>query len=292
MNCFMLFREYEHKLLKALHPHLCTQEISKILSEKWKNLTGEERAYWKAEAIKTKEEHQRLHPDYKYSPRKPGQKKKRQSRKAIQAAVSTSFPEASMLTSNFNPVSEASIKASISSAPATDFRLEIFDFNSFPGTSMLTPDTNPTSEAAANVFTTHIGNALPSDAAWVAETMGLQSLESQEPLPPMSATGFYDAEARRQSCLEAEFGAEFATEHDSAELPTELLAPSGRPIASGSATDREEMANDDIPLYSPLADILSTYVASSDEHIASLRRALRVGADENATLPAFSSANC
>ncbi|KAF2118225.1 hypothetical protein BDV96DRAFT_380450 [Lophiotrema nucula] len=36
----------------------------------------------KAQARLAKEEHQRVFPDYKYAPRKPGQKKKRQSRKA------------------------------------------------------------------------------------------------------------------------------------------------------------------------------------------------------------------
>lgn len=44
---------------------------------------------WKQAAQSAKEEHKRLHPDYKYNPRKPGEKKKRQSRKAKMAAAAT-----------------------------------------------------------------------------------------------------------------------------------------------------------------------------------------------------------
>jgi hypothetical protein len=40
-------------------------------------------------AKSAKEEHLRQHPNYKYSPRKPGEKKKRQSRKAKQATADT-----------------------------------------------------------------------------------------------------------------------------------------------------------------------------------------------------------
>lgn len=52
-------------------------------------MSPEDKLPWKQAAQSAKEEHKRLHPDYKYSPRKPGEKKKRQSRKAKLAAAAT-----------------------------------------------------------------------------------------------------------------------------------------------------------------------------------------------------------
>jgi transcription factor SOX7/8/10/18 (SOX group E/F) len=95
----MLFRDLANSVI-ATH-------CSKI----WKNLTLAQKEPWKAAADAAKAEHQRLHPDYKYSPRKPGQKKKRQSRKAKQAAAAVagtttldfaSVPAVSMTTTEIN----------------------------------------------------------------------------------------------------------------------------------------------------------------------------------------------
>jgi hypothetical protein len=56
-------------------------------------MSPKEKKTWRDAAQLAKEEHSRLHPDYKYSPRKPGQKKKRQSRKAKRAAAVATGPE-------------------------------------------------------------------------------------------------------------------------------------------------------------------------------------------------------
>jgi hypothetical protein len=56
-------------------------------------MSPENKKPWQDAAQKAKEEHARLHPDYKYSPRKPGEKKKRQSRKAKRAAAVATGPE-------------------------------------------------------------------------------------------------------------------------------------------------------------------------------------------------------
>lgn len=105
MNCWIIFRDVMHKKLKAENPDYTVQEICKQFqllqllgirssdfviaircSEIWRELTPAQKKPWQAAAKAAKEEHLRLHPDYKYSPRKPGEKKKRQSRKAKQAA--------------------------------------------------------------------------------------------------------------------------------------------------------------------------------------------------------------
>lgn len=99
MNCWIIFRDAMHKHLKAEFPDLSVQQICKFnplpgswqtctneiiatrCSVIWSNLSNEAKQPWRDAAQSAKEEHSRLHPDYKYSPRKPGQKKKRQSRK-------------------------------------------------------------------------------------------------------------------------------------------------------------------------------------------------------------------
>jgi hypothetical protein len=59
----------------------------------WRNMSAADKKHWQAAAQSAKEEHMRQYPDYKYSPRKPGQKKKRQPRKAKQAAAVAAGPE-------------------------------------------------------------------------------------------------------------------------------------------------------------------------------------------------------
>ncbi|KAF2735122.1 mating type protein 2, partial [Polyplosphaeria fusca] len=69
MNCWMLFRDNEHKRLKAENPNLTVHEISTMCSESWRALKPEDKEFWRAQAQMAKEEHQRQFPDYKYSPR-------------------------------------------------------------------------------------------------------------------------------------------------------------------------------------------------------------------------------
>ncbi|GAA6013627.1 hypothetical protein JCM11491_002731 [Sporobolomyces phaffii] len=45
-----------------------SQHLSLIVSQLWKGLKPDERAYWEGKAQAAKEEHQRLHPDYRYKP--------------------------------------------------------------------------------------------------------------------------------------------------------------------------------------------------------------------------------
>nr|ADM21339.1 HMG DNA binding protein [Pyrenophora teres f. teres] len=103
MNCWIIFRDAKSKELKEQHPELSVQQISTRCSELWHDLTPEEKKPWKDAAQSAKEEHMRQHPNYKYSPRKPGQKKKRQSRKTMGAAApTTTTQEAGKLQSASN----------------------------------------------------------------------------------------------------------------------------------------------------------------------------------------------
>ncbi|KAF2477309.1 HMG-box [Lindgomyces ingoldianus] len=121
MNCFMLFRDYKYKQLKADNPDLTVQRISTITSECWKNLPATEKDYWKEQAKMAKELHLRMYPQYKYNPRKPGQKKKRQSRKAIEAAVNfNSFPDTTMSAFDVSQAAKNDITAHISDTLPSD----------------------------------------------------------------------------------------------------------------------------------------------------------------------------
>ncbi|KAF2653976.1 hypothetical protein K491DRAFT_601765, partial [Lophiostoma macrostomum CBS 122681] len=75
-------RQDESVKIKQLYPDLTVQQISQIVAAKWKAMSEDEKDVWRKAAEKEKEQHAIMYPDYKYSPRKPGEKKKRQSRKA------------------------------------------------------------------------------------------------------------------------------------------------------------------------------------------------------------------
>ncbi|GAA5872438.1 hypothetical protein JCM16303_004517 [Sporobolomyces ruberrimus] len=45
-----------------------SQHVSLIVSQLWKGLKPDEKAYWDKKALDAKEEHQRLHPEYRYKP--------------------------------------------------------------------------------------------------------------------------------------------------------------------------------------------------------------------------------
>lgn len=46
-----------------------SQHVSVIVSQVWKSLPAEDKAYWEEKARLAKEEHQRLHPEYRYRPK-------------------------------------------------------------------------------------------------------------------------------------------------------------------------------------------------------------------------------
>lgn len=85
-NSWILFRQYWHpKVMAELPKGAHNNQVSKILSAKWKAESEENKNFWKAEAERKKAEHYLLHPDYVYAPRKPGQKKKRNTTRKSEA---------------------------------------------------------------------------------------------------------------------------------------------------------------------------------------------------------------
>lgn len=68
-NAFILFRS--HALanglvsLQSVSDH---QQVSRVVGQIWGSLPAEDKKQWQAEALKEREEHKRLYPDYQYKP--------------------------------------------------------------------------------------------------------------------------------------------------------------------------------------------------------------------------------
>nr|BAA75903.1 MAT2 [Alternaria alternata] len=190
MNCWIIFRDAMHKQLKAEFPNLTVQEISTRCSEIWRSLTPEGKKPWQAAAQSAKEEHLRQHPDYKYTPRKPGEKKKRQSRKVKRASAAATVPEVLnfQLTPNIP-----------STSPSSTYEPAL-----------------PVQDIAADV-----GNAFTDDLAQVFEPANVFDIFAQD---STSADFTYDSESFRHSRLDEEFGMDFDMNANFALLDDEAFA--------------------------------------------------------------------
>ncbi|KAF2970658.1 hypothetical protein GQX73_g2876 [Xylaria multiplex] len=79
-NSWILFRQAHHPIIAQKYPKIHNSQISKIISNIWKNMTKEEKKPWVDLALAKKEEHKRLNPGYKY---KPAIKKNKPSAKRV-----------------------------------------------------------------------------------------------------------------------------------------------------------------------------------------------------------------
>jgi len=97
-NSFILYRQSLHSSTTAENPGLRNTEICKpgqllfprwiltydiparVIADKWRNESPEVRAHFKALADELKRQHEVDHPDYQYSPRRPGERRRRQPR--------------------------------------------------------------------------------------------------------------------------------------------------------------------------------------------------------------------
>ncbi|KAF3035476.1 mat1-2 mating type protein [Didymella heteroderae] len=177
MNCWIIFRDAMHKQLKAENPHLTVQQISTRCAEIWRSLSAAEKKPWQAQAELAKKEHLREHPDYKYSPRKPGEKKKRQTRKPKQAPAFAA--DLSLL--NFSPIPDLASPSPDDLEPAT----------------MVQPSPSTVFESPIE-----FGTAFAADVAQLMEPttllgLGMVDLDYQ-----------HNSESLRHDRLEAEFGAD------------------------------------------------------------------------------------
>ncbi|XP_014561193.1 hypothetical protein COCVIDRAFT_33898 [Bipolaris victoriae FI3] len=202
MNCWIIFRDAMHKHLKAEFPHLTIQEIflATRCSHIWHNLSPEAKKPWQDAAKSAKEEHLRQHPNYKYTPRKPGEKKKRQSRKSKRAAATTTAPE-------------------------------VIQFQLSPNLIPTAPEVTDEPPLAANPVAATGDTACPEN---VSNRFNLNVFPEIYPQAPMAADFFYNAESIRHGLLDTEFDIDFNMDTTFALFDDEMLA--FRDGAEGDAT--------------------------------------------------------
>jgi transcription factor SOX7/8/10/18 (SOX group E/F) len=131
----------------------------------------------------------RQYPDYKYSPRKPGEKKKRQSRKAKRTSAVATVPEVLnfQLTTNI-----------ATSSPSSTYETAL-----------------PVNDIIADV-----GNAFTDDFAQLFEPANMLDMFTQDSV----STNLHDSESFRHGRLDDEFGFNFGMDASFALLDDDAFA--------------------------------------------------------------------
>ena len=79
-NCFIIYRQDKAELIREQLPGIKNCDISKIVSQFWKNEVVEIKKKYIELAKKEKLEHQKKYPEYKFSPQRPIKNKKAQKK--------------------------------------------------------------------------------------------------------------------------------------------------------------------------------------------------------------------
>ncbi|KAF2488918.1 hypothetical protein BU16DRAFT_433196, partial [Lophium mytilinum] len=77
MNRWMLWSSPRRRGYQAKYPELTNQQVSTRMAEDYKKLSPEETNFLKKEADQAALIHSIMYPGYKFSPRKPGEKRRR-----------------------------------------------------------------------------------------------------------------------------------------------------------------------------------------------------------------------
>ena len=91
-NAFILYRKDRHPAIKQANPDFHNNDISRLLGKSWKAEPEAVQADYRARAECIKHQHAINNPGYQYAPRKPGDKKRRMTKKKLarlQSANST-----------------------------------------------------------------------------------------------------------------------------------------------------------------------------------------------------------
>ncbi|KAI8503697.1 Transcription factor SOX-7 [Branchiostoma belcheri] len=70
MNAFLVWATPQRRRLNILHPGLKNADISKVLGQRWRQMTNQQKNPYFMEASQLKVQHQLKYPTYKYQPRK------------------------------------------------------------------------------------------------------------------------------------------------------------------------------------------------------------------------------
>jgi len=140
-NAFILYRRAKQPAILATHRNFTNAEISRYISNCWRNETDEERLAWERYADQKKLEHMQAYPNYVYRPNKnKGKNEKR--RQARKSAVAT-FNAQDTTTSTFDSGETGPIRAKKNKGSNRMNnlvgRIEIPMVNKVSNISMMTP---------------------------------------------------------------------------------------------------------------------------------------------------------
>jgi len=82
-NPFILYRQEHHSQVLAEHEGISNTEISKIIGKMWKEESEEVKNKYKEKAQEMKRRHKLMYPDYRFSPRKQEEIRRRKKRKNV-----------------------------------------------------------------------------------------------------------------------------------------------------------------------------------------------------------------
>ncbi|KXG45749.1 High mobility group, superfamily [Penicillium griseofulvum] len=105
-NCFILYRQANHHLVKNANPGLSNNEISRILGARWNNETPEVRHQFTRLANDLKREHAIKHPDYQYAPRRPEDRRRRTRPRAAAAIAAMESDPTEEFDENLIPIDD------------------------------------------------------------------------------------------------------------------------------------------------------------------------------------------